>query len=174
MFYYTQDEIQRLFGAADAHSPIHGLLLRTCYRHAFRISEALSLTTANLKNGRLVVRRSKGGKITHQKASPELLAYAVTVPTGALLFPISNGTPSSARRAANRLLRRLCQQVGIDATKAHTHALRHSCVHHSRAAGVSYPVLTVHLGHADPKSILHYDIATEQEAETAMAAVVGV
>ena len=174
MFYFTQDELQRLFGAADAHSPVHGLLVRTCYRHAFRISEALSLTPANLKNGRLVVRRSKGGKITLQKASAEFLAYAATIQKGALLFPICSGTPSSARRAANRLLRRLCQQVGIDATKAHTHALRHSCVHHSRAAGVSYPCLTVHLGHADPKSILHYDIATEQETEMAMSAVMGI
>ena len=174
MFYFTRDELARLFLAAEASSPLHGLLLKTCYRHAFRISEALSLTTANVKHDRLVVRRSKRGKITHQKASPELLAHIATVTPGAALFPICNGTPDSGVRAANRLMQRLGKAAGIDAHKNHSHALRHSCVHHSREAGVSYPQLTVHLGHADPKSIMHYDVATEQETELAMAAVVGI
>ena len=173
MFYFTKTELDRLIAAAEASSPLHGLLLKTCYRHAFRISEALALTSANLKMGRLVVQRSKGGKMTHQKASPELLAHIATVERGKLLFPICTGTLGSATRAANRLMQRLCRQAGIEAHKGHTHALRHSLVHHSRAAGVTYSQLTVVLGHADPKSIMHYDRATEQEAELAMAAVVG-
>lgn len=173
MFYFTRDELTRLLAAADAHSPLHGLLLKTCYRHAFRISEALALTPANLKHERLVVRRSKKGKITHQKASPELLAHIATIGPGERLFPICTGTPDSAVRAANRLMQRLCRLAGIEAHKGHTHALRHSLVHHGRAAGVTYPQLTVILGHADPKSIMHYDVATEQESELALAAVVG-
>lgn len=186
MFYFTKDELTRLLAAADAHSPLHGLLLKTCYRHAFRISEALALIPANLKHGRLVVRRSKRGKITHQKASPELLAHIATVKPGELLFPLCNGhltqpnrrtepamRPASAVRAANRLMQRLCRLAGIESHKGHTHALRHSLVHHGRAAGVTYPQLTAILGHADPKSIMHYDVATEQESELALAAVVG-
>jgi len=173
MFYFTKAELDRLLAAADAYSPLHGLLIKTCYRHAFRISEALALTPANLKHGRLVVRRSKKGKITHQKASPELLAHIATVAPGELLFPICKGTPDSAVRAANRLMQRLCRKAGIETHKGHTHALRHSLVHHGRAAGVTYPQLTVILGHADPKSIMHYDVATEQESELALAAVVG-
>ena len=173
MFFFTKDELARLFLAAEASSPLHGLLLKTCYRHAFRISEALSLTTANLKHGRIVIRRSKRGRITHQKASAELLAHIATVEPGAVLFPIHNGTPDSGVRAANRLMQRLGKAAGIEAHKAHTHALRHSCVHHSREAGVSYPQLTVHLGHSSKSSILHYDVSTEQETELAMAAVIG-
>ena len=173
MFFFTRAELDRLLAAANAYSPMHGLLVQTCYRHAFRISEALALTPDNLKHGRLVVKRSKRGKITHQKAAPDLLAHIATVAPGQLLFPICNGTPDSAVRAANRLMQRLCRQAGIEAHKGHTHALRHSLVHHGRAAGVTYPQLTVILGHADPKSIMHYDVATEQEAELALAAVVG-
>jgi len=173
VFFFTKDELSRLLSAAEASSALHHLLLKTCYRHAFRISEALSLTTANLKHSRLVVRRSKGGKITHQTASLELLAHIATVEPGALLFPICNGTPESARRAANRLMQRLCKTAGLDGILGHTHALRHSLVHHSREAGISYPQLTVHLGHSSKSSILHYDVSTEQETEMAMAAVVG-
>jgi hypothetical protein len=40
-------------------------------------------------------------------------------------------------------------------------------------AGITLPQLTVILGHADPKSVMHYTIATEQESEIALAAVVG-
>jgi integrase len=174
MFFFTQDELNRLLDAAEASSPLHGLLLRTCYRHAFRIGEASHLTTANVKGDRLVVRRSKQGKITHQKMAADLLAHVRSLPVGSRLFPMSaNGNIDSDRRACNRLMQRLCLQVGIDPIKGHTHALRHSLVHHGRAAGMTYPQLTVTLGHADPKSIMHYDIATEQEAESALAAVVG-
>lgn len=174
MFYFTKDELERLLDAAESSSPLHGLLLRTCYKHAFRIGEASHLTTANVKGDRLVVRRSKKGKITHQKMAADLIEYVRTLPAGSRLFPMSaNGNTHSDRRACNRLLQRLCVQVGIDPIKGHTHALRHSLVHHGREAGMTYPQLTVTLGHADPKSIMHYDVATEQEAEQALAAAVG-
>jgi len=174
VFYYTKDELTRLLAAADESSPLHGLLLRTCYRHAFRISEALGLTTGNVKAGRLVVRRSKGGKLTHQPMSAELTAYVQTLASDSKLFPISAGKrQDSATRAVNRLLGRLCAQVGIEPCKAHSHALRHSLVHHGMEAGITLPQLTVILGHADPKSVMHYTIATEQEAEIALTAVVG-
>lgn len=174
MFFFTTSELTRLLAAAEASAPLHGLLFRTCYKHAFRIGEASRLTTANVKGDRLVVRRSKKGKITHQKMAADLAVYVHKLPEGARLFPMSaNGNTESDRRACNRLLQRLCAQVGIDRIKGHTHALRHSLVHHGRANGMTYPQLTVTLGHADPKSIMHYDIATEQESEQALAAVVG-
>ena len=173
MFYFTKTELTRLLAAAEASSPLHGLLVKTCYRHAFRISEALALTPENLKHGRLVVQRSKNGKITHQKPSPELLAHIATVQPSQKLFPICTGTPDSAVRAANRLMQRLCRLADIEAHKGHTHALRHSLVHHGMDAGITLPQLTIVLGHADPTSVMHYTRATEQEAEQAMAAVVG-
>lgn len=174
MFYFTRDELNRLLLAAEASCPLHGLLLRTCYRHAFRIGEALQLTTANVKGDRLVVRRSKQGKITNQKMAEDLIAYVQTLKPGDRLFVFSQGKhPRSAYRKVDRILKALCAKAGIERHRAHTHSLRHSLVHHGRAAGMSYPQLTRILGHADPKSVMHYDIATEQEAEQALAAVVG-
>jgi integrase len=159
---------------AEKSSPVHHLLLATCYRHAFRIGEALKLTPRNLKNGMLVVRRSKKGKVTRQKPSQELLALIATKRPDELLFPMSNGAHKySAYRQTDRVLKRLCKLAGIEAHKAHTHAIRHALVHEARRCGVTYPQLTVVLGHADPKSVMHYDIATEQETAQAMAAVVG-
>lgn len=174
MFYFTQDELKRLMAEAGKSSPVHELLLATCYRHAFRIGEALKLTPKNLKNGMLVVRRSKGGKVTRQKPSAELLALIATKQPDELLFLMSDGKHKySAYRQADRVLKRLCAKAGIEPHKAHTHAIRHALVHEARKQGVTYPQLTVQLGHADPKSIMHYDIATEQETALAMAAVVG-
>jgi integrase len=173
MFYFTTDELARLLAAAEASSPLHGLLLKTCYRHAFRISEALTLTPKNLRSGMLTVQRGKGGKITRQKPSAELLALIAAKRPDELLFPLTSGKPESARRQADRIIKRLCRKAGIEQHKAHSHAIRHSLVHHATDAGISLAQLTVVLGHSDPTSIMHYTRANEQEAGLAMVAVVG-
>ena len=173
MFYYSHDELKRLMAEAELSSPLHGLLLKTCYRHAFRISEALTLTPKNITNGMLVVQRSKRGKITRQCPSQELLALAATRQADELLFPLTTGKPESARRQADRLMKRLCTKAGIPAHKAHTHAIRHTLVHDGMDAGVSLPKLTARLGHSNPASIMHYTIATDQDAEDALAEIIG-
>jgi integrase len=105
-------------------APRWRLAVRVLYTYGMRVSELLSMTSENFKNGELVVKRLKNGRTTRQFIVPELreeLEQLVkSLPKGARLFPISRvNFWHNLQSAANR--------SGVDPKLAHAHSFRHAC-----------------------------------------------
>lgn len=133
--YLEDDEIEKLLSAVPAK---WSLLFRMVAKYGFRISEALHLTPSNIKRDgddlALVFVRAKRGTRKNGKPKPpiitrvaipesireELLTLAAQRLPNARLFPIN-------RVYAWKLLQRAAWKTGVDESKAHPHAFRHSC-----------------------------------------------
>src|SRR5208337_1041638 len=62
----TKEQLLAFLGEAKKHSECHWLLFALCYLHGLRISEALDLTAANIRDGFITVKRLKGSLKTTQ------------------------------------------------------------------------------------------------------------
>jgi integrase len=100
------------------------LPIKMLYFYGMRASELMSLTPANIKNGVLVIKRLKHGKLTRQVLHPEikaeLLALAASKDAAARLFPHDRKSLWEAIRTAGN-------RAGLDPRVCHPHAFRHAC-----------------------------------------------
>lgn len=141
-----------------------------------RVGEAcaLSLEEITESNGylMLMVRREKGNRpgrvpvpMPMMAAIQRLLKYERTGPVLRM-----HGGVRMDRRAASRVVTRLCLQVGI--TKRITpHSLRHTFVTMAADAGVNPRVIQHSMGYADLRMVSYYDRYADNPATHATHAV---
>lgn len=141
-----------------APNPQAALLFLVCWRSGLRISEALSIRTADITHETLRVRRGKGGKDRLVPVHPELgAAFRSALAFGAkreLLFDITRHTAWRWVKEAQE--RAVNAGVLMNGKRIGTHTLRHSFARHALASGVPINVLSRWLGHASLQTTLIY------------------
>src|SRR3954449_9453967 len=125
----TTEELQRLFDAAEAHSPRLTALVYTLFFTGCRISEVLGADIRDYRadSGHRVLRiRRKGGTIASVVLPPPAIR-ALDAPigdrSGGPIFLNHDGTTRYPYRSVHSQLRRIARAAGVaaaDLTKPHT------------------------------------------------------
>lgn len=157
------DELELLEKAAkqNRHGKRDWLAVRLAHRHGLRASEVSGMEWADvdLKGGKLLVRRVKGGQdATHWLEGDELRALRAlkrTQPTGSRWVFLSERGGPWAAVSFSRMVERLGDAV-LPGRGVHAHQLRHSCGHHLAAKGVDTRRIQDYLGHTSITSTRIY------------------
>ena len=165
----TRDEVERLMNAAGKtgrHRHRDRTLILIAFRHAFRVSELVSLRweQVDLKQGLLHVRRSKNGSpSTHPLRGPEIRALRRLqrdYPETPYVFVTERKGPlttSSVRKMITRASMKA--ELGFP---VHPHMLRHACGFYLANEGHDTRSIQHYMGH---KNIQHTVRYTELAAD---------
>jgi integrase/recombinase XerD len=171
--YLTKEEVKRLFKVIK--SARDRAFFAVTYFRGLRASEVGKLQMSNLKlnQKRLFVRRLKGSVAAEFLLSDleVKLLRAWLKDRGADPGPVftSNRGKGISRQQVFVLMRKYCDAAGIDALKAHPHALKHSLGTHSLQSGMSLLQVKNLLGHKKLSSTEHYLHLANNELDEAAA-----
>jgi integrase len=128
MHWMTKDELKALL--SEVKDPRQNLMLRVGFLHGLRVSELTGLTTGNVKDGFLHVKRLKGSLKTVQpliegpdpdfSEKADLIMLCGTLKGGEVLFPMT-------RDGVRKLMQRAGKRAGVPVHKLHPHSLKHTC-----------------------------------------------
>lgn len=159
--YLSEGEIKRLFHVIK--SARDRALFSVIYYRGLRASEVGMIEMGDYREdcGRLTIRRLKGSR-----GGEYPLTHAEKVSLGAWLrergkepgpmFPSRQGRRGLSRKMLHELMRHYCKLAGIDPSKAHCHALKHSCGTHLSAIDPDIVSIQDHLGHACISNTMKY------------------
>ena len=140
----------------------HRAVFATTYGCGLRISETCRLRIDDIESDRhrIHVREAKGGKDRYVPLGPALLEvlrdyYRAERPQPPLLFPGRKPHRPMTTRAFYNILTETSARLGFDPVVT-PHQLRHTYATHQLEQGLPLRVLQVVLGHADPRSTVHY------------------
>lgn len=160
--YLTPSQVTALIKASNKRD---GLMISLTYHYGFRVSELIALewSAIDLKDGTIMIRRSKGGvggaqhlarrdrqQLASLRAEGLDDRYVFVSKRHGIYGPLS-------RDAFAKLLAAAGKRAGIDRRLCHPHALRHATGHHLANSGKvnAYQLQTI-LGHKDPRSTQVY------------------
>lgn len=168
----SRAEVKKLIQSIP--EPKYKLLVKVAFWHGLRVSEVISLTKENVRDGYVSVQRLKGSLKTTQPVqhpddpilqyAEDLEQYASTLHAGERLFKIT-------RRGVAKIMERAGLKAGIPRHKLHPHALKHSIATQTiRKAGIEN--VRQWLGHKSISSTGAYirvsDEAAAKEISAAM------
>lgn len=164
-------EVEHLLNAVDSFK--HRVILMTTYGAGMRISEACSLTTADIDSKRMVfhIRNAKRGRDRYVMLSPVLLAalreyWRQFRPSGVNLFPGDKPDTCISTNAVRASLKNALKKAGIK-KRVTPHSLRHAFATHLLEGGADIRVIQVLLGHGSIRSTAHYThVSTKHIAQT--------
>lgn len=166
--FFSQDEVVRIIQVVQNIK--HKAMLMLCYSTGMRVSEVVSIKTANIMPDRrcILVERAKGKKDRLVQLSPVLLvilrAYARQYrpdKQGYLFAGQEPGTPYSTR-SLQIVLQEAKRKAGI-CKDGSIHALRHSFATHLLDKGTDISIIQKLLGHQDIKTTLRYLHTTNKD-----------
>ncbi len=165
----TKTELEALLQVAKSHSELDYLFIRTTFNHGLRVSEALSITRDNIRDGYLILdREKKSNKVEQSLCDNEreaLETLAKTVP--GRFFPF-------CRKTAWSRMQRYGKEAGIAQHKAHPHAIRHSTGRLAYEAGVGIPDIQAVLSHKNGANTLIYMQSNNETAYKAFQKAMGI
>lgn len=163
-------EVQRLLDALER--PRDRAIVMLLYGSGLRISEALSLTTADVDAGRGVL------TIRHTKGRRDRIVPLPAVTLDALrtwmrqrrhrsesLFPGRKGRATLTREAVHKLLRLAAARAGLT-KRVYPHLLRHSFATHMLELGADLRSVQILLGHRSIQSTTRYTHLSEARRQT--------
>jgi integrase len=158
MFYLDKKELRALFAEAYKANKDHHLFLITVFWAGSRVSETLDLTGADVRDGKITIKRKKGSLTTSQDVHVEN-------------DPLFDGSPLIERAQAagndrlfkfgrcrvDQFVKLYAERAGIDPRKAHIHSVKHSTAMTLwEASNGNLGLLQLHLGHKAASSSLQY------------------
>ena len=160
--FLSETEVKEFLAAARGSR--HGIrdyaMMLMTYRHGLRVSELvdLRLEDADLKSGRLHVRRKKGSLSTHQPIQGDelralrawLRARGLRSDAGSAYLFLSERGPMT-RQAVNYLVAQIAKRAGL-LFHVHPHMLRHSTGHYLANRNYDTKLVQEYMGH---KNIAH-------------------
>jgi integrase len=156
MQYLTPEELRRLFQVAYDRDRHRHLLMVTVFWHGSRVSETLEVQGCDIQDGKILIRRKKGSITTRQdihKDKDPLFDESPIIKLAKKPGPI---WPYS-RFQMHKFIRLCGRKAGVDASKLHMHALKHSTAMVLwDASGGNLGLLQLHLGHKSASSSLIY------------------
>ena len=165
---FTKEQFASLLQVAAKHSSDDYLALYIGFHHGLRVSEILSLGAANVVEGRLVVQRLKGSnKTTQALLSPVKELVQARVAAGEEKFF------TICRKTFWLHMKQNAAEAGVPLYLSHPHTLKHTCGRLGYLGGMGVPEVGARLGHKNLGNSMIYMQATEDEADKAFAAAVG-
>lgn len=170
--YLTKDEVARFFRAIPRRSVRDRLLFNLMYLHGLRRGEVAILTVEAVRDGKIFVRRLKGGISKTYQLFPSCLSLLDRYlrvrgdDDCAYLFRGRQFrcTPLSGR-LIDHLFRRYATAADLPADRRHSHVLRHSIGVHMANEGFDISDVGDHLGHADLTSTaIYFEITDKRRA----------
>jgi len=157
----TEGEIERLLSIIDNIED--KLLIAFGIESGCRVSEAVTLQTANIDNERQIARvwdekKDLWREIVLPRNVLQLIRMALNArqKAGPLLFPFSYKT-------ANRTVKKWCQRAGIPPQKAHWHTFRHTYIVQSRLRGRDFKAVQQQTGDSELTLLRVYSTLTPEE-----------
>ena len=168
MNHLTKDEFKSLL--KNIPDERKKLMLKVGFLHGLRVSELITLTKENIRDGYVNVQRLKGSMHTIQpyvaNADPDLdeatglkAAYG-TLQKGEKLFPWTRNGVYKMMMAAGR-------KAGLPEHKCHPHSLKHSCA--MVVIGTGIENARQYLGHRNISSTGAYIRVSDEVASSAFA-----
>lgn len=167
----SKDELHALLAAAKAHNERDWLMILVAFRHGLRATEVVSLTTDNVADGYLDVKRLKGSLHTIQEVQasddpvlnlrPALIDYVAKTPANQRLFKIT-------RQRFWQIVQQHGERAGLPKHRRFPHILKHSIAMQSiQKAGIEN--VRQHLGHKSLSSTGAYLRVNDSVASAAVA-----
>lgn len=154
----TREQLDALLDTAKAGSMTDYLMFLVTFQHGLRVSETLSLTKDNIRDGYITVKRGKSSHRCEHPLLPNEVEHLTKLE--GKFFDISRWT-------FNRRMQGYCEKAGIPRHLAHAHTLKHSCGRLGFKGGMTVPDLVEWLGHKNPANSLIY---AKSDISTAFAA----
>ena len=158
-------ELQRLFGENGLMTPRDRALFGILFYCGCRISEALSLTTSDIDDGVVTLKKSiTKGKIATRSVPihpqlQKLLDEYKTKPGN--LFPGRHGRGKMTRAAADKILKEVCGRLGIKGVS--THSFRRTNLTMMSSSGIPLRVIQEVSGHQSLSRLQRYlEVQPEQ------------
>jgi len=171
MMHLQKDQLLTLLRTAKEHSERDWLLFTVAYLHGLRISEVLSLTPSNVRDGFLAVQRLKGSLKTVQPLVTHVEPLLNERPA---LEQIVQGLAPDQRIFRNldrvqswRLMQKYGQKAGLPEHLLHPHTLKHTAGMATISKGIEFT--RQYLGHKSISSTGSYlrvsDLAASQAVQ---------
>ena len=171
MQHLTQDEIKRL--VREIPDERQRLMILVGFLHGLRVSELITLTKENIRDGYVSVQRLKGSLKTTQPfvSHPDkelseadgLKKLYGTLDPKERLFPMTRG-------GVYKLMQRAGERAGIPKHKLHPHALKHACAMES-IDKIGIQRVRQYLGHKSISSTGEYLKESDESASREFAKV---
>jgi integrase len=153
------------------------------YLYGLRASEVCGLNCKDIDpvNGKIYIQAKKNGKSgwyyldekVMEFLDPWLQIRKYRPNKTESLFLTKNNTRMS-RFGLAQILGGYCKKAGIERSRAHLHALRHSIAVHLASSGTPLEFLKIHLRHKSVKStMIYYDLLTEEKLRQQKQALSG-
>lgn len=155
--FLSEDEILKLLSEAESDLRL-SCMLEVLYAAGLRVTELVSLPiTAIQREGtslrKYLLVKGKGGKERiaplNKAAIAKLLKYLQERKISPWFFAGNSPEKHLTRQGFHKMLKELALKAGIDPTRVHPHAIRHSFATHLLNSGVDLRVLQELLGHSD-------------------------
>jgi type 1 fimbriae regulatory protein FimB len=166
----SKEQLASLLTAARAHSERDWLMILVAYNHGLRASEVVTLTSANICDGFITVKRLKGSRTTTHRLfdnerDPLSRLVAEKIATGERLFPIT-------RQHLWYLVQKHGKAAGVPKHLCHPHIAKHSIAMHTiRQAGIEN--VRTFLGHVSIASTGAYLRVDDDAANAAICSALG-
>jgi integrase len=157
--YLEQEEKDAFFSVITSKRDV--CLFRIAYHRGLRAHEVGLLKMSDFRGDRLHVHRGKGSRSgIYTLTRVELHALKMWLrergPAPGPIFLSRQQGGAVKRRRLDQLMKKYCALAGIDYSKAHMHALRHSCGTHLAERGHQADAIQDALGHVDIKNTNRY------------------
>lgn len=160
----TKPELIRLFEVARENNPRDWLMMLVAYWHGLRASELITLTTENIRDNYITVKRLKGSeKTTHELMHSDIdilnekkYLNEYVRDTKGVLFPMT-------RFGFYAIMRKYGKKAGLPMHLSHPHVLKHSICKHV-VDKVVITKLQKYVGHKNLNSTAAYTKPTDREA----------
>jgi integrase/recombinase XerD len=185
MEYLQPNELLKVLECAKNHGAREHAMFLLGYAHALRASEIASLTTDDVRNGRIRCNRGKGSQNTveelREHQNPllnEKLVLAAWLrergeADGSIFLFTSRQGSRMTRQQVYNLFRKCAELAGLEPGRLNPHILKHSYASHLLRNGADLAFVQKALGHAHISSTTRYTHVTTSEAQAVSNRILG-